>query len=214
MVLSRVPRRFAWGVHAALAAMTAIYVAMSLSTSGLVAVGAWLATAAVAALWAAWGHVTRTPRGVVAAGATAVSGSRLLAGLLAAAIAAVLAAAASWGYLLATDPGSLPNPGFVVVMVAGAVGALPTLVRGLTGGLRLWRLDVGPDGVRYRGGRTDRTLPWIALGSVELNEPRTRLLLTPAENGGPPVAVPTLAFDVPPDALRDLVVGAGAHHRA
>lgn len=215
MVLSRMPTRLAVGLHTGLAMVTAIYVAMSLRTDGPAAIGAWLVTGAVAALWAAATWVTLPPRGRVAADVDRVAGSRPLAALLAAAVGLVLAGTAVWGGLFLADPeagGDLANPGFVLVMVVGAVGALPTVARAVTGRLHVWELSTGPDGLRYRGGRTDRVLPWIAVGSVVLNDPGTRLEVTPAAAGGPPLSVPTLAFDVPPDQLRDLVVAARARH--
>jgi hypothetical protein len=205
VVLNRLPWRISLGVHAALAVMTAIYVAMSLSTDGPGALGAWLVTGALLALWACWGWVTFGPRRPVPPGTTSVTGSRPVAGLLGATVALVVAGAVVWGVLLATDPASLPNPGFVLILVVGALGSLPTLARAATGRLHLWRVDAGPEGVRYRGGRVDRALPWSAVGSVHLNALHTRLVLTPTDPDAAAVEVPMLAFDVDPAALRDAV---------
>ena len=54
-----------------------------------------------------------------------------------------------------TDFDEIEAPGATLLTVVGALGMLPDLVRLLTGRLHRWRLEIGPETVRYRGYRTD-----------------------------------------------------------
>jgi hypothetical protein len=57
----------------------------------------------------------------------------------------VIPAGAGWR----SDLLALEAPGASLVMVVGAVGSLPDLLRLLTGRLHRWRLELGPDALIY-----------------------------------------------------------------
>lgn len=71
--------------------------------------------------------------------------------------AALMVGAVVLGYVAVTDFDAIEAPGAAFLTVVGAVGMLPDLVRLLTGRLHRWRLEIGPETVRYRGYRTDVT---------------------------------------------------------
>lgn len=123
----------------------------------------------------AWGMVVATGAGLVAAvpalarprrprelpirpdGTRVLEGPLLTVVALLVAWAALMVSAVVIGYVALTDFDAIEAPGAAFVTVVGAVGMLPDLVRLLTGRLHRWRLEIGPETVRYRGYRTDVT---------------------------------------------------------
>lgn len=113
----------------------------------------------------------------------------------------LLVVAALWVVVAATDLGSIESPGFTLVMVLGAVGSLPDLVRLLTGRLHRWRLVLGPDELSYRGYRTEVTLPWSRVHGARVQRRGPAGVLIDRLGTGPDPVVPITAFTLPPEQI-------------
>jgi hypothetical protein len=114
---------------------------------------------------------------------------------------AVLGGAALWGWVALTDLSALESPGASLVMVVGAVGSLPDLVRLLTGRLHRWRLELGPDTLTYRGYRTSLTLPWSKVHGAALHRGRPAGVRLDVKGAGADPVVPITAFAAPAEQL-------------
>lgn len=135
-------------------------------------------------------------------------GTRVLEGPLLSVVAVLVASVALvvgavlLGYVAVTDFEAIEAPGAALVAVVGAVGMLPDLVRLLTGRLHRWRLEIGPETVRYRGYRTDVTYPRrdVTGGIVHLRHPAgVEIDLRGGAVRG--AVVPIAAFDVPAEQI-------------
>lgn len=85
--------------------------------------------------------------------------------------------------------------------------ALPTLLRLVTGRLRLWFLHLDADGLHYRGGRHDRYLPWSEVRGVHHDQRHHRMRVV-AGSRKRDLDMPLLVFDHPPEEIVDLVTSA------
>ena len=122
--------------------------------------------------------------------------------------------ALAWGWVLLHDPGSLESPGYSLMTVVGAVASLPDFARLLTGRLHRWTLVLGPDGLTYRGYRTDVSVPWkdVRGATIQQRGPAgVRIDLRGARAKDP--VVPITAFDVPAEQLVDEIVRARKSRR-
>lgn len=168
----------------------------------------------------AWGMVVATGAIVVAALSALArprrrrelpvraDGTRVLAGPLLTVVAvlvassALLVSAGLLAYVALTDFDEIESPGAALVAVVGAVGLLPDVVRLLTGRLHRWRLEIGPETVRYRGYRTDVTYPRrdVTGGVLHLRHPAgVEIDLRGGAAKG--AVIPATAFDVPAEQV-------------
>lgn len=116
--------------------------------------------------------------------------------------AALMVGAVLLGYVAVTDLDAIEAPGAALVTVVGAVGLLPDVGRLLTGRLHRWRLEIGPETVRYRGYRTDVTYRRrdVTGGIVHLRHPAgVEIDLRGGAVKG--AVVPVAAFDVPAEQV-------------
>ncbi|MFC6287851.1 PH domain-containing protein [Nocardioides sp. GCM10027113] len=113
--------------------------------------------------------------------------------------AAVLVLAVLIARVAITDFSQIESPGGALLAVVGAIGTLPDLVRLTTGRLHRWRLELGPDGLTYRGFRTSRTIPWNRVTRVETQRRSPAGIRVESRDGD--VVVPILAFGIDPDQL-------------
>lgn len=117
------------------------------------------------------------------------------------AVVAMWLTGALWAYLAVTDFDSLESPGFALVAIAGAAAAVPDLVRLSTGRLHRWRLELGPDTLRYRGYRTDVTYPWSKVHGARIQARGPAGVLIDVKGGRKDPVVPVAAFTVPAEQL-------------
>lgn len=124
------------------------------------------------------------------------------AGLLVAWLSALVLAAV-WAGLAVVDFDRVEAPGFTIVMWVGALATLPDLVRLLTGRLHRWRVIIGPDGVTYRGYRTDETVPWASLKQARVSEGRRPGVVLDVKGNRPDPVIPAAAFTVPAEQIAE-----------
>lgn len=139
--------------------------------------------------------------------ATAADGTRIfrgpaltVAGLLVA-WSMLLAVALLWAWLALTDFGALESPGFALLAVVGALASVPDLVRLVTGRLHRWTLELGPVSLRYRGYRTDVTVPCRDVKGASIQQRNPAGVRIDLRAGQDAVVVPITAFDVPAEQL-------------
>lgn len=124
------------------------------------------------------------------------------AGLVVAWVSA-LALAALWAVLAVDDFSRIEAPGVTVVFWIGALASLPDLARLLTGRLHRWRVLVGPEGVTYRGYRTDETIAWSKLRRATVQRHRPVGVLLDRVGTAPDLLVPAAAFTVPAEQIAE-----------
>ena len=135
-------------------------------------------------------------------GTLVIDSPAVVAAALVGAWFALLVVAALWVVVAVTDLGSIESPGFTLVMVLGAVGSLPDLVRLLTGRLHRWRLVLGPDELTYRGYRTEVTLPWSQVRGARIQRrPLGVLIDRRGADPDPDPLVPITAFTLAPEQI-------------
>jgi hypothetical protein len=98
------------------------------------------------------------------------------------------------------EPADRRWPFLVLILVL----AVPVLLRLLAGRYHLWRLDLDDRGIRYRGGKRDRFLPWSDIIDVRHDERGHRLRVV-GRSQKESLDVPLLVFDHPPLELIDTV---------
>ena len=108
---------------------------------------------------------------------------------------------ALWAYVALTDFDSLESPGFALVAIAGAAAAVPDLARLVTGRLHRWRLEIGPETVRYRGYRTDVTYPWSKVHGARIQARGPAGVVIDVKGAGKDPVAPVTAFTVPAEQL-------------
>lgn len=108
---------------------------------------------------------------------------------------------AMWAYVAVTDFGSLESPGFALVAIAGVAAAVPDLLRLVTGRLHRWRLEIGPEVVRYRGYRTDVSYPWSKVHGSRIQARGPAGVVIDVKGAGRDPVVPIAAFAVPAEQL-------------
>lgn len=140
--------------------------------------------------------------------ATRPDGTRVLEGPLLTVVALLVAWAALMvsavviGYVALTDFDAIEAPGAAFVTVVGAIGMLPDVVRLVTGRLHRWRLEIGPETVRYRGYRTDVSYRRrdVKGGLIHRRGPAgVEIDLRGAAVKG--AVIPATAFDVPAEQI-------------
>lgn len=194
-------------LHGICGFLVVVFTAMALLESGPSRVAAGLTALSSAFVWAAAGSATLLPRRRRdpdrEGGRTVLAGSRRLVTLLLAAWALMLTGAAAWVVVAVVDLDAVDNPGWLLVLVLGALGSLPDLVRLATGRLHRWRVTLDESGLAYRGWRTSVRVPWADVRGVRL-VPRP-LSVEVERRDGAPVRIPPVAFDVPPEQIVELV---------
>lgn len=196
------------GVLGLLGAMVLGSLVVLLVTSGLDRVIAGLLLLMSSALLAsvlATLAVRRRPRplptsadGTVVISSPAVAAAGVLVAWLSALVLALV-----WAVLAVVDFDRIESPGFTMVMWLGAAATLPDLVRLLAGRLHRWRVVIGPDGVTYRGYRTDETVPWAALKRVTVSQRKPAGVVLDRKGGGPDPVIPAAAFTVPAEQIAE-----------
>jgi hypothetical protein len=207
-----IPRWYAATVVGFLAVFTLVLVAVTAAFGGgLEAVSMWgLSAASALTLVAAVSALVRPRRRrkpeIASDGSRVFRAPALTAWALVGAWCALLFTAVLWGWLGVTDFDTLESPGFSIVAILGALASLPDLARLLSGRLHRWTLTLGPDGLSYRGYRTDVSVPWKDVRGASIQErgpAGVRIGLRGAGAGD--VVVPATAFDVPADQLLEEV---------
>jgi hypothetical protein len=202
-----IPRWYTATVVAFLSVLTLGAVGLGLFSSGPMVPSAWsfaLATGAglVAAISALARPRRRREPQVLPDGTRVLVGPLLTVVALLVAWAAVTVTAGLWAYVALTDFDAIEAPGATLLTVVGAVGMLPDLVRLLTGRLHRWRLEIGPETVRYRGYRTDVTYRRrdVRGGLVHPRHPAgVEIDLRGGASKG--AVIPATAFDVPAEQV-------------
>ena len=118
-----------------------------------------------------------------------------------------------WVYVALTDFSALESPSFSLVAIAGAIGLLPDMLRLVTGRLHRWRLELGPDGLTYRGYRTDLTVPWSKVGRATLHAKGPAGVLVNVRGRSTDPVIPIAAFSVPAEQLIEEIERAKASAR-
>ncbi len=201
-----IPRWYTSVVVVMLVVLTGIFTGLALNVDGVMGWSAWgLVLFAGLLLLAALSSLVRPRR--VREPAFAADGTRVflapmltVAALLGAWFAA-LAVAALWGFVALTDFDALESPGFSLVTIVGALGSLPDLVRLLTGRVHRWRLELGPETLRYRGYRTDVTWPWSKIHGARIQARGPAGVAIDVKGAGKDPVVPITAFAVPAEQL-------------
>ncbi len=129
------------------------------------------------------------------------------------AMVALMAVAVMWAYVALTDFDSLESPGFTLVTVVAAVAALPDFGRLVTGRLHRWRLEIGPESIRYRGYRTDTTWPWSKVHGARIQARGPAGVVIDVKGAGADPVVPITAFAVPAEQLVEEIERARAAAR-
>ncbi len=199
-----IPRRFTVGV-VALLVVVLLLTAVSWAVDGFVAqsirgVNVAVALLLVAALSALVRPRRRREPEVRPDGTRVFLAPALTTWPLLGAWGVVLVVAGMWAYVALTDFSALESPGWALITIGGAIGSLPDLVRLLTGRLHRWRLEIGPDGVTYRGYRTDQTWPWATVHGARLQARPAGVAIDVKGPGDDPL-VPITAFAVSPEQL-------------
>lgn len=145
----------------------------------------------------------RRPLPTSADGTVVISSPAVAAAGLLVAWLAALVLAAVWAVIAVVDFDRIEAPGFTIVLWVGALATLPDLVRLLTGRLHRWRVLIGPDGVTYRGYRTDETVPWAGLKRVTVSERKPAGVVLDRRGGGPDPVIPAAAFTVPAEQIAE-----------
>ncbi|HWJ09752.1 MAG TPA: hypothetical protein VNS46_10275, partial [Nocardioides sp.] len=205
-----IPRWWTATVVLALLLGTVVGLVMALVSDGALAwSGAALSVAFAALLLAAVSALVRPRRPrepEIAADGTRTfrAPTATVVGLLVA-WAMLLVTAAAWAWLAVTDFGALESPGFALVAVVGALASLPDLVRLLTGRLHRWTLELGPVSLRYRGYRTDVTVPCRDVKGAAIQRRNPAGVRIDLRGSDADVVVPITAFAVPAEQLVDEV---------
>lgn len=157
-----IPRWYTATVVTFLSVLTLGAVGLGVFSSGPMVPSAWtFALTTGAGLVAAFSALARPRRRrelrVLPDGTRVLEGPLLTVVALLVAWAAVTVTAGLWAYVAVTDFDEIEAPGATLLTVVGAICMLPDLARLLTGRLHRWRLEIGPETVRYRGYRTDVT---------------------------------------------------------
>ncbi len=184
-----------------------VFLVAGLVATGPMGVASWgLAVFAGALLVAAFSALARPRRPrelpTLPDGTRVLVGPRLTVVSLLVAWAAASAVIGIWVVVAVTDFREIEAPGATLLAVIGAIGMLPDLVRLLTGRLHRWRLEIGPETVRYRGYRTDVTYRRrdVRGGLIHLRHPAgVEIDLRGGAVKG--AVVPATAFDVPAEQI-------------
>ena len=134
-------------------------------------------------------------------GSVTIDSPSVIAGALVAAWATLLVVAGLWVAVAVTDLDRIESPGFTLVMVLAAAASLPDLGRLLTGRLHRWRLVLGPDGLSYRGYRTEVVLPWSKVHGARVQHRGPAGVLIDRKGTAPDPVVPITAFLLPADQI-------------
>lgn len=202
-----IPRWYTATVCTFLGVLTVGAVGLGIFSSGPLVPSAWtFALTTGAGLVAAVSALARPRRRrelpVRPDGTRVLEGPRLTVVALLVAWAAITVTAVLWAYVAVTDFDAIEAPGAAFLTVVGAVGMLPDLVRLLTGRLHRWRLEIGPETVRYRGYRTDVTYRRrdVRGGLVHPRHPAgVEIDLRGGATKG--AVIPATAFDVPAEQI-------------
>lgn len=201
-----IPRWFTVAVLAALTVLTATAFGLSFAFDGVLGwsfrvmfvFAALLLVSAVSAL----ARPRRPQEPVVAAdGTRTFLAPAATVWPLVGAMVAMMAVAVMWAYVAVTDFGSLESPGFALVTIGAAVVAIPDFLRLVTGRLHRWRLELGPESLRYRGYRTDLTWPWSKVHGARIQARGPAGVLIDVKGAGEDPVVPITAFAVPAEQL-------------
>ena len=129
------------------------------------------------------------------------------------AMVAMMAVAVMWAYVAVTDFDSLESPGFTLVTIVAAVGAIPDFGRLVSGRLHRWRLELGPEIIRYRGYRTDLAVPWSKVHGARIQARGPAGVLIDVKGAEKDPVVPITAFAVPAEQLIEEIERAQAAAR-
>ncbi len=142
-----------------------------------------------------------------------VDGSRTVAALLLAVSVLVWPACLLMGLgVLLSPPGTVSRPGLAVFTALGALVMLPAWFRLLTGRLHLWRLELGPDVLRWVAIRETTEVDWSDIRHVELRERDTQLWIERRDTVEP-LGIPLLGFDYPGEEILAAVERNRVAHR-
>lgn len=213
-----IPRWFTAVVVGALAVFAVSFLGLALTADGVLAPSAWVLFAfaglmlvsAVSAL--ARPRRRREPATDPAGVRTFVAPAGTVYPLVGAMVV-LMAMALTFAYVAVTNVAALPSPGRVVLLVVAAVAALPDFVRLITGRLHRWRLEIGPETVRYRGYRTDVTYPWSKVHGARIQARGPAGVLIDVKGAGKDPVVPITAFAVPAEQLVEEIERAKASSR-
>lgn len=109
--------------------------------------------------------------------------------------------AVSLALMLVVDPADIESPGAAVVAAIGVVLGAPDMFRLVTGRLHRWRLVLTPEGLTYRGYRTDETVPWSKVHGASVQRGKDAGVLIDRKGSGRDLVVPMTAFDVPAEQI-------------
>ena len=213
-----IPRWYTAVVVVMLVVLTGVFTGLTLSVDGVMGWSAWgLVLFAGLLLLAALSALVRPRRvrepAVSADGTRVFLAPMLTVAALLGAWCAALAVAALWGFVALTDFDALESPGFALVAIVGAIGSLPDLVRLLTGRLHRWRLELGPETLRYRGYRTIETWSWSKVHGARIQARGPAGVAIDVKGAGKDPVVPITAFAVPAEQLIEEIQRAKATAR-
>ncbi|WP_344002881.1 hypothetical protein [Nocardioides lentus] len=189
---------------------------MAREAGGWTGSGVGLAAVGLAILGLAFAWAARPAHGVMPPETEPLRGSVTLAVLVGVGTVLGLVGAGVTSWFLLSEPASglgRRGQGAGLVLAVAVLASVPTLVRAGTGRLHLWCVSTDSDGLRYRGGRTDRTIAWDAIGSVALNEVGTQVVVRPRADGEPPLRFSALCFDVPAGRVVERIEAARGRRR-
>lgn len=201
-----IPRWYVAIILGVLTLLTGAFVGLALTSDGVAAAAGWGLTVGAGSLLVAAASAFVRPRRpreplVTADGTRVFLSPALTAWGLVVAWLALLVVAGLWVVQAITDFGSIESPGFAFVTVMGAVGSLPDLSRLLRGRLHRWRLEVGPQTLRYRGYHTDVSWPWAKIHGAALQARGPAGVLVDLKGAGVDPVIPVAAFSVPAEQL-------------
>lgn len=209
------PLRKAWYLHLGIAVLLLMFAFLAVAVDEVVA-RTW-AAANVVTLALVWALLQRISGPASRAGelggslpVSIIASTRFarlaLAILVAITVTIVLT---MWEVWQNPDPSPRAERSWPLLPLA-LVAMTPTYARLLVGRFRRWRIDIDSDGMRYRGGKHDTTVPWRDVTHVGTNERGTVLKV----RAGDDLDVPLWAFDHCPVEVRELVEHTWRAHRA
>lgn len=99
------------------------------------------------------------------------------------------------------DFDSIESPGAAFAVVAASVFSLPDWLRLVTGRLHRWRLVLAPDGLTYRGYRTDVEVPWSKVHGASVHRTKPVGTLIDLKGTRPDLVIQLPALDLPPEQI-------------
>lgn len=122
-------------------------------------------------------------------------------GLVVALVATMAMAGAGVWFALTVGLG--PDTGGALLLGLLSLGLVPEVFRLLTGRLHRWRVEIGPEGLRYRGYRTDLRTTWTRVRDARVQPRHPAGVLVRTADGD--VVLPAAVFPVPPHDLAEVI---------